>query len=135
MPLIYADEQGALQAGASVGAAVLTTQGLKRLFPEVRPDGSNNRSFPSGHTSIAFSAAASILERRGQSEGIPAFALASFVGIARVEANKHFWYDAAAGAAIGSVSGLLITHRPGASDAVIPWGDAHSAGVIYAVRF
>ncbi len=139
VPLAQSDEQGALQAGASGAAGFVSAQALKEAFPERRPDGSGNDSFPSGHTATAFAAATSILERRGPGEGIPALALASFVGVARVEADKHYWYDVLTGAAIGTGAGLLLTHPradgKGRVAAVIPWGDAHSIGVNVAARF
>ncbi|MFN3863829.1 MAG: phosphatase PAP2 family protein [Erythrobacter sp.] len=136
VPVAQGDTQGALQAGASVAVGFGAAQGLKQAFPESRPDGSGNDSFPSGHTATAFAAATSILDRRGTGEGIPALALASFVGLARVEADKHHWYDVIAGAAIGSASGLLITRhqRPDAPRMVV-WGDFHGGGVTYAARF
>lgn len=139
VPVAEGDTQGALQAGGSVVAGFGAAQGLKQVFPEQRPDGSGNDSFPSGHTATAFAAATSILERRGPGEGIPALALASLVGLARVEADKHHWYDVLAGAAIGSGAGLLITHhkpdKDGRVAVVIPWGDTHGGGVTYAARF
>ncbi len=136
VPAAKGDTQGAVQAGASAVAGFGAAQGLKQVFPEMRPDGSGNDSFPSGHTATAFAAATSILDRRGAGEGIPALALASFVGVARIKADKHHWYDVLAGAAIGSASGLLITRRqrPDAPK-VFAWGDFHSAGVTYAARF
>jgi membrane-associated phospholipid phosphatase len=95
-----------------------------------------NASFPSGHTAAAFAAAASILERRGPAEGIPALALASFVGVARVEAHKHHWYDALAGAGIGTASGLILTH-PLADKriALAPWVDSTGGGASFDMAF
>lgn len=139
VPAAEGDGPGALQAGASVAAGYGTAAGLKQIFPEQRPDGSGNDSFPSGHTATAFAAATSILDRRGPDEGIPALAVASFVGLARVEADKHHWYDVLAGAAIGSGAGLLITrHKPdkdGRVAVLMPWGDFYGGGVTYAARF
>lgn len=134
-PVVEADMQGALQAGGSVVAAQAVTYGLKEIFPETRPDRSDRKSFPSGHTSMAFAAASSLFERQGAEIGIPALAVATFVGVARVQADKHHWYDCVAGAAIGSAAGLIITHKPGARVAVIPWGDARSGGISLAARF
>lgn len=134
VPLVQGDTRGAMQAGGSMLAAQAVAQGLKESVHETRPDGSDRRSFPSGHTSMAFAAATSILDRRGLAEGIPALAVASFVGVARVEARKHHWHDVLAGAAIGTASGLLITHpRPGT--AVVAWGDTTGGGITYAARF
>ena len=135
VPAVEGDTQGALQAGGSAATGFAVAQGLKQVFPEMRPDGSGNDSFPSGHTATAFAAASSILERRGAGEGIPALAIASFVGLARVEADKHHWYDVLAGAAIGTGSGLLITRKRDHSSQAMVWGDTHTLGVTYAARF
>jgi len=136
LPLAKGDTSGALQAGGSVAAAQLVTFGLKEAFPELRPDGSDRKSFPSGHTSMSFAAASSLFNRQGQSVGIPAFAVATFVGFARVQADKHHWYDVVVGAAIGSASGFLITRdRPERTAVVVPWGDSKGAGMTLAMRF
>ena len=129
VPAATGDAHGALQAGMSVGAAYAVATGLKEAFPETRPDGSDDRSFPSGHTAASFAAAATIYERRGAGEGIPAFALATLVGVSRVEARKHYWYDVVAGAAIGTASGLLLT-RPLADKRVafVPWASSTGGG-------
>jgi len=136
VPLVRDDMQGALQAGGSMGAAKLLAIGLKEAFPERRPDGSDRKSFPSGHTSLAFAAASTMFEREGPSFGVPALAVATFVGVARVQADKHHWYDCVAGAGIGVASGFLITrHRPEQTAALIPWGDTKGGGVSFAMRF
>jgi membrane-associated phospholipid phosphatase len=137
VPLVRKDTKGALQAAGSIGAAALVATGLKEAFPKTRPDGSDRKSFPSGHTSNAFAAAASLTERQGLAVGIPAFAVAGFVGLARVEGKKHYWSDVAVGAGIGTVAGFLITHKhPDARQtALYPWGDTKSAGFTYAARF
>jgi membrane-associated phospholipid phosphatase len=132
-PLVRNDTNGALQAAGSFAAAQLVTFGLKEAFPELRPDGSDRKSFPSGHTSTAFAAASSLFNRQGQSVGIPALAVATFVGLARVQADKHHWYDVVVGAAIGSASGFLITRdRPDRAALIVPWGDTKGAGVALA---
>ncbi len=136
LPAIHGDGAGAIQAAGSEAAAGLAVAGLKQTFPERRPDGSDNNSFPSGHTAVSFAAAASIYERHGPGIGIPAFAAASFVGLARVEANKHHWYDCAVGAGIGTAAGLLITHKSGPRSAlIVPWGDSHGGGFSLAMAF
>lgn len=135
VPLVKGDAQGALQAGGSVAAAQLVTFGLKEAFPELRPDGSDRKSFPSGHTSMAFAAAASLYNREGAAAGIPALALATFVGVARVQADKHHWYDCVAGAGIGAASGFLITNKRERKSALIPWGDTKGGGLAFAMRF
>ena len=136
LPIAQGDKQGAFQAAGSIGASALITTGLKYTFPELRPDGSDRKSFPSGHTSTAFAAAATLYNRQGADIGIPAMLAASFVGLARVQADKHHWYDVVAGAGIGTASGFLITRKRSERQAlVLPWGDSKSAGVSVAMRF
>lgn len=137
LPLAQNDRNGALQAVGSIGSTALLVAGLKEAFPKTRPDGSDRKSFPSGHTSNAFAAAASLAERQGLGVGLPAFAVAGFVGLARVEGRKHDWSDVLVGAGIGTAAGFLITRqRPDArQSAFIPWGDTRSAGFTYVARF
>lgn len=136
VPVIKRDKQGAFQAAGSIGASLAVSFSLKEAFPELRPDRSDRKSFPSSHTSTAFAAAATLYNRQGPAVGIPAFAVASLVGVARVKADKHHWYDVVAGAAIGTGSGFLITRdRPSQSMAIMPWGDSKGGGVSVAMRF
>ncbi len=129
------DDPSLYQAGGSVIGALAASELLKRTFPETRPDGSDRRSFPSSHTAVSFAAAATLQQRQGWAVGVPAHIAALFVGVARVEARKHFWQDVAVGAAIGEISGLVITHRRDERVTIIPWGDAHGGGVSLAARF
>jgi membrane-associated phospholipid phosphatase len=135
VPALKHDGRGALQAGESLGAAFLVTESLKLTVAERRPDGSDRRSFPSGHASASFAAAATLHQRYGWKIGVPATLVAGFVGVARVEAHKHFWHDVLAGAAIGEASGWLLTSPRDDRVRVLPWGDAHGGGVDLAVRF
>jgi len=74
-----------------------------------RPDGSDGRAFPSGHTASAF-AMASVLERHfGKKAGIPSYAFASYVALARLSANKHHMSDVIIGAGIGIAAGRTVT--------------------------
>jgi membrane-associated phospholipid phosphatase len=134
-PLVNGDEKGALQAGLSIAAAQGATQLLKRLINKPRPDRSDNRSFPSGHTATAFAAASSIMERRGADEGLPALAAAGFVGTARVRARKHDWPDVAAGAAIGTASGVLVTRPRQERISLAAWGTASGGGLAFSMSF
>lgn len=134
-PVVEDDDEGLRQGAFSLGTAFLATEALKRTFPEQRPDNSDNRSFPSGHTSISFAAAATLQQRHGWEVGVPAHLAAAFVGVARHEARKHHWHDVLVGAAIGEASGLLLTSRRTRSVAVIPWGDTSGGGITLAARF
>lgn len=84
-----------------------TVAKMKTRFGKLRPDGSNNRSFPSGHTATAFSAAEFMrLEYKGQSPiyGIAAYAIAATTGGLRIYHNNHWFSDVVAGAGIGILS-------------------------------
>ena len=74
-----------------------------------RPDGSNNGSFPSGHTSGAFATATILQKRYGWKTGIPAYGLAAYVAASRLSENKHHLSDAIFGAAIGIIGGRTVT--------------------------
>ena len=89
---------------ASVGVAYVGKTALKAMVKEERPDHSDNKSFPSGHTAMAFAAARSIdKEFRKESIWIPiaGYAAATAVGIERVAHDRHHWYDVVAGATVG----------------------------------
>jgi membrane-associated phospholipid phosphatase len=136
LPAVKGDGNGALQAAGSLAATSLVTEGLKEAFPTLRPDGSDRKSFPSGHTSRSFAAAAALWNRQGKEIGIPAMVVAAFVGTARVQADKHRWGDVFAGAAIGTAAGFLITkQRPDAKTTLVPWGDTMGGGLAFAMLF
>jgi hypothetical protein len=106
----YRDTQGTVQLAETLGLTLGTTYVLKYAVNETRPNG-GSQSFPSGHTSISFSAAEFMRKRYGWGYGIPAYGLASFVGYSRVEAREHYAHDVVAGAAIGIFSSYIFT-RP-----------------------
>lgn len=135
VPSLQEDWNGTLQAGASVGSAFLVSKGLKELIPEMRPDGTDRRSFPSTHAATSFAAAATLQNRYGWKIGLPAQLIATFVGVARVRANKHHWGDVAAGMAIGEASGFLLTSRRDDGVRIFPWAETAGGGVAIALRF
>ena len=82
---------------------------VKQTAQRTRPDGADQRSFPSGHTSVSF-ASATVLQREfGWKVGVPAYAIAASVAAARIEKKKHYLSDVAFGAAIGILSGRTVT--------------------------
>jgi membrane-associated phospholipid phosphatase len=110
LTLAYRDGQGALQLGESLAVTMGVTYALKYGVDERRPNG-GSQSFPSGHTSISFSAAEFMRKRYGWEYGVPAYALASFVAYSRVESREHYAHDVIAGAGIGILSSYIFT-RP-----------------------
>jgi membrane-associated phospholipid phosphatase len=133
-PAVQGDWAGVGQAALALGSTRLVTDGLKDAVGEKRPDGSDNRSFPSGHTSMSFAAAGTLHKRYGWKIGIPAHAVAAFVGAARVKADKHYVHDVIAGAALGEAAAWLITRRQSDKVQWLPWGDTRGAGVSLVVR-
>ena len=59
-------------------------------------------SFPSGHTASSFAAAYVIHKNFGKKFGIPAYSLATAIGLSRVSVGVHFPSDVIAGAAVGT---------------------------------
>ena len=112
-PAVQNDWSATGQSALAIGGASAVTGILKYSIHETRPDGSDSHSFPSGHTSASFAAAASLEQRYGWKVGIPAHLVAAFVGVARVKADRHYWQDVIVGAVIGEAAGLLLVdhHR------------------------
>lgn len=120
---------GLRQLALNMGTTVVTTEALKRAVGSERPNGRNDRSFPSGHTSISFSAAGHLHARYGWEWGAPALAVATFVGVSRIGAGEHRWKDVIAGALLGSASAHLFTSPLDDRLRVIPWGDTKGGGL------
>ena len=91
------------------GSGLIIQQALKRIVLKPRPDRCDNYSFPSGHTTSAFSGASFIQKRYGWKYGIPSYVLASFVGYSRIQAKKHDGWDVLAGAVIGVGTSFVFT--------------------------
>lgn len=87
------------------------TYALKYLIKKERPDGSDKHSFPSMHTSVSFTGAAFIQRRYGWKWGIPAYAIASYVGWSRTYAKKHDWWDVVA-EPLSEPEALTFSSRP-----------------------
>ena len=105
------DYDGVLQLGVSEifaeGASLL----LQHAIHEQRPDKSDFHSFPSDSAAVSFSAASYLQIRYGWDYGLPAYAVAAFVGYSRVEAKKHHWRDVLAGAVLGWGASEITTAR------------------------
>jgi len=119
--LSYLDSKGRallVRAAASEVRARATTR-LKRGVQRPRVDGTDDLSFPSGHTSAAFNHAAWTAMAL---EEVPidgdvrtgmqwtAYAAAVATGWARVEAGRHYPVDVLAGAALGNFTARFFQH-------------------------
>lgn len=90
----------------------VVTRGLKFVAGRRRPSG-GHESMPSGHASASFATAAVLHSHYGPEVGIPAYAVAGFIGWTRVRDNAHWLTDVIVGSAIGTVVGRTIArdHR------------------------
>ena len=80
---------------------------LKQSTRVMRPDGSNDNSFPSGHTATAFMTATMLTKEYGHISpwiGIGAYSVATATGLMRMANNKHWLSDVLTGAGIGILS-------------------------------
>jgi membrane-associated phospholipid phosphatase len=120
-----------LHVGESIAAAGIATDVIKVLAGRARPyadpdrphsfqfargwGDEDYRSFPSGHTSAAFAAAASISTEMGRLYPKSRiwvrpilYGSAGLVGLSRMYNNKHWLSDVAAAAALGSFAGWKV---------------------------
>ncbi len=128
------DHDGQRAFYKSFAVSTTTTFALKFTVKRERPDGSNDRSFPSAHTMYAFEGATFIHRRYGLKYALAAYLGATFVGYSRIEADKHYLGDVLAGAAIGSLSAWLFTDRY-KDVAVQPLAAHGSYGIMLAYRW
>lgn len=136
VPAYKKDWEGAKQAAFSIGSAAGTSIVAKHLIHEERPDHSGDDSFPSNHASAAFAAATTLNIRYGWQYGVPAYGLAALTAVGRVQADRHYWKDVVAGAAIGTTAGYLFTHKFSDNLAIAPWFDGHGdTGVMVSMRW
>ena len=90
--------------------AVYTTA-IKYATHRLRPDESNHLSFPSGHTSNAFAWATVANHYYGPKFGVPAYLLASLIGVGRMEKNVHWLSDVVGGASMGYLVGRTVVRK------------------------
>ena len=88
----------------------MLTYGIKYVVGRERPDKSNKRSFPSGHTSNSFLTATVAQEIYGSTVGVPAYLMATLSGLSRIQDNKHYLSDVIFGATLGIAVGKGFGH-------------------------
>ena len=96
-----------LMANIFANGTVFSTKGWSH---ELRPDGSDYQSFPSGHTAEAFAGAEFMrMEYKDVSPwyGIAGYAMATATGMLRMYNDKHWMSDVVAGAGVGIASTRL----------------------------
>ncbi len=101
--------------GMSAATTAAIAHSLKYSVREMRPDGTENTSFPSGHTSMAFMAATVMHKELGARSpwySIGAYTIATATGFTRLLNNRHWISDIVFGAGVGITSvnlGYFIT--------------------------
>ncbi len=96
----------ASDAFAAIAMATVVNT-LKQTTRVERPDGSDNQSFPSGHTATAFMTATMLTKEYGHRSpwiGIGAYTTATATGLMRMANNRHWLSDVLTGAGIGILS-------------------------------
>ena len=83
----------AVNGGLSFVVSSGITYALKHVIHERRPDGTDNRAFPSGHSTVAFSGATVLHKEYGKIS--PLISIAGY---------RHEWHDVVVGAGIGILS-------------------------------
>ena len=117
---------------------------LKHIVKEERPDGSNNLSFPSGHTATAFSSAQFMFREYKDTNfwlSISGYSFAVFTGVYRTVNDKHWVNDVVAGAGFGilstelaywlypKINGLLTGKKKRNTTMVMPFYQHKSVGI------
>ena len=108
VPVANADSWGLLQYAVQNAVSTGITQGIKEGVQRWRPELDAPDSFPSGHTTAAFSGASFLHTRYGQNWGVPAYLGAILVGATRVNLERHYLSDVIAGAGVSMVSNWLL---------------------------
>lgn len=107
-----------LESAMSVGICLALSGGIKTIVNRPRPyqshpeintyTYSDGKSFPSGHTTLAFATATTLaLEYKKWYITIPAFVWAGSVGYSRMRLGRHYPTDVASGAVVGIGSAYL----------------------------
>lgn len=109
----FGDRTAILLKAELLSFAIITP--MKMLISTPRPDGSNNESFPSGHTAQAFIGATFLHREYGHLSAwysIGGYVIASSVGMLRIMNNKHYLSDVLVGAGIGVLTTNIayLTH-------------------------
>ena len=106
-------ETGRLLTSTFISTGVIVW-GMKEIIGRKRPldEVVGNPAFPSGHTAYAF-AGATLLAARYPKLRIPLYIGAGLVGVTRIYLGRHYASDVIAGAAVGTITGTLVSRHRG----------------------
>jgi membrane-associated phospholipid phosphatase len=117
---------------------------LKNTIQEPRPNSNDRNSFPSGHATTAFAFSGYVWEEHGWMAGVPSTLIASFVGLSRMNDNRHYLHDVIAGSTIGAMYGVSISiidrekraaKKNEASVSIVPLYDSQTKGLALYAEF
>ena len=95
-------------AAMSYGLMAALVNGIKYTAKEMRPDGSQANSWPSGHTATSFVGATLLHKEYGLTRSpwfsVAGYGVATATGVMRVLNNRHWISDVMSGAGIGILS-------------------------------
>ncbi|HEY7613801.1 MAG TPA: phosphatase PAP2 family protein [Gemmatimonadales bacterium] len=112
----------ALQAGIAAALATAVTGALKFAAGRTRPYAARSsfdfhpfsgaKSFPSGHTSVAFALATAVADRThdGWSDYL-LYGAATLTALSRINDNRHWTSDVLVGALVGHLSARWVARR------------------------
>ncbi|HEX7367638.1 MAG TPA: phosphatase PAP2 family protein [Pelobium sp.] len=104
----FADRSASLLLSAAIMVTTVST--LKGITNRLRPNGTNNHSYPSGHTATAFMLAEFLNQEykdRSVWFGIAGYSLAAGTGVFRMYNKAHWISDVVAGAGFGMLATKL----------------------------
>lgn len=130
------------------------TQVIKYSTHRHRPDNGNSRdtwdgpsfstsnlSFPSGHSSTAFSIATVIASEYNDIKFVPplAYGLATLTSLSRVNNNDHWASDVFLGSAIGYFTAKAVInlhkHKENSNLSILPMTNGEYAGLVFSYKF
>lgn len=116
LSIYHKDSDGIYQISLSALSSTATSLALKYSFKNTdlgtRPNG-GKYSFPSGHTTAAFTGVYFLHHKYGYYYSIPAFLLATSVAHSRIKGNYHYLRDCLAGALIAMSFDYFYTKKTG----------------------
>ncbi len=121
----------------------VATEALKYAVGRRRPNGGGDKmSFPSGHTSVTATLAASVSEMYDWDLrlAVPLYATVALVGVSRMDSNMHYLSDVLAGATLGTLVGSSVAkyHKEKAGEhnlSFTPLYESDYKGFIISLKF
>ena len=103
----FFDQENGLKTGRAIILTTISHMGIAGIVQRDRPENRTDflpfpSSFPSGHSSSAFAVAGSMAYSYGWKAGIPAYAIASAIGLSRIKEGRHWASDVVGGAVLGT---------------------------------